>query len=69
MSYKPVKIEQEENLLGVIADTIINPGTVVVHVCDAFSASRAMMYVWWHQRIAQVTCLFNYTIYYSVSPN
>jgi hypothetical protein len=51
-SVENVDKELEEELLVVESDTVIDPGAVVVHPCNAPTASRAVMAVGWLDRIA-----------------
>ena len=50
-SKEDVNQEQQEVFLIIVADTIVNPWTMVIHSCNAPFTNAAMVASWWLQRI------------------
>lgn len=61
-SEKDVKQKEAEMFLIVITNTVIHPGTVMIHMCNASLASRTMMWMRRLDRIALFALLCHYLI-------
>jgi hypothetical protein len=48
--------------LGIESDAVVDPGAVVVHHDDAAATFVAVVHVWWLERVADKTLLFDYFV-------